>query len=102
MPMHDTHAYAVRNIIDGDIKTVGHVPCKYLHYVRFLLDEVVRSILCKAKEIADTSRICHSIDSTFSVRRIAVATIYAQTQPTKSSLLLSAPHITEHVTTRAK
>ena len=22
---HDTHAYAVRNITDGDIKTVGHV-----------------------------------------------------------------------------
>ena len=26
---HDTHAYAVRNIIDEDIKTVGHVLCKY-------------------------------------------------------------------------
>ena len=25
---HDAHAYAVRNIIDGDIKTVGQVPCK--------------------------------------------------------------------------
>ena len=25
---HDTHAVAVRNIIDGDIKTVGHVPHK--------------------------------------------------------------------------
>ena len=32
---HDTHAYAVRNIIDGDIKTVGQVPCKYLHYNDF-------------------------------------------------------------------
>ena len=28
MPRHDTHAVAVRNIIDGDIKTVGHVPRK--------------------------------------------------------------------------
>ena len=25
---HDTHAVAVRNIIDGDIKTVGRVPLK--------------------------------------------------------------------------
>ena len=25
---HDTHAVAVCNIIDGDVKTVGHVPCK--------------------------------------------------------------------------
>ena len=25
---HNTHAVAVRNIIDGDIKTVGHVPHK--------------------------------------------------------------------------
>ena len=47
---HDTHAYAVRNIIDGDIKIVGHVPCKYLHYVRFLLDEVVQSYV-KQREL---------------------------------------------------
>ena len=25
---NNTHAVAVRNITDGDIKTVGHVPCK--------------------------------------------------------------------------
>ena len=47
---HDIHAYAVRNIIDGDIKTVGHVPCKYLHYVRFLLHEVVQSCV-KQREL---------------------------------------------------
>ena len=48
---HDTHAYAVRNIIDRDIKNVGHVPCKYLHYVRFLLDEVVQSCV-KQRELS--------------------------------------------------
>ena len=47
---HDTHVYAVRNITDGDIKTVGHVPCKYLHYVQFLLDEVVQSCV-KQREL---------------------------------------------------
>ena len=33
---HDTHAVAVRNIIDADIKTVGHVPRK-LYALRSIL-----------------------------------------------------------------
>ena len=47
----DTHAYAVCNIIDGDIKTVGQVPCKYLHYIRFLLDETVQCCHVKLREL---------------------------------------------------
>ena len=47
---YDTRAYAVRIIIDGDIKTAGHVPCKYLHYVWFLIDEVVQSCV-KQREL---------------------------------------------------
>ena len=47
---HDTYAVAVRSIIDGDIKTVRHVPRKFSAlYVRFLLDEVHGSILCIVK-----------------------------------------------------
>ena len=29
---HDTHAVAVRNIIDGDIKLLDMFPPNYLHY----------------------------------------------------------------------
>ena len=82
---HHTHAYAVHNIIDGDTYKncwTSSMPTSAL-YLIFIRRS--GSILCKAKGIADTPRICHSIDSTFSVRRIAIATIYAQTQPTKSS-----------------
>ena len=44
-PRH--YAVAVRSNIDGDIKTVRHVPRKLSAlYVRFLLDEVHGSILC--------------------------------------------------------
>ena len=37
----NAHAVAVCNIIDGDIKTVGHAPCKISALATFdLLDEV--------------------------------------------------------------
>ena len=50
MPTALSYAVAVRNNIDGDIKTVRHVPRKLsAPYVRFLLDEVHGSILCIVK-----------------------------------------------------
>ena len=41
----DTHALAVHNIIDEDIKTFGRIPRRQLCTVRFLLDKVAISIV---------------------------------------------------------
>ena len=45
---HDTHAVAVRNIIDGDIKTVGHVPHKLfaLHSILIRRSAWLNSVYC--------------------------------------------------------
>ena len=46
---HDTHAVAVCNIIDGDVKLLDMFHANPLHYVWFLTDEVHGSIQCIVK-----------------------------------------------------
>ena len=46
---HDTHAVAARNIIDGDIKTVGHVPHKLSALCSILIRRGARFNLCIVK-----------------------------------------------------
>ena len=87
MPMHNTHALAVRNITDEDIKTFGRVPGSdsYVYTVRFLLDEVASSILC----IVKGNRRCswdlpqHRWASIYILGKENILAIYAQTQPTE-------------------
>ena len=62
---HDTHAVAVRNIIDGDIKTVWRV------------------YLSPIPEIADTSRICHSIDGLVASYILSKENILSMLKPNK-------------------
>ena len=41
---HDTHAVAIKKVISGEIKIVGHIPKRFLQYVPYSLDVV--AMLC--------------------------------------------------------
>ena len=42
---HDTHVVAIRKDIEGEARTVGHIPRKFIRFLQFLLDVVVQFVV---------------------------------------------------------